>query len=79
MSGVEAGALVREVIKVWMKEPTCLLGSNQIAAAIFCHKDRGALDINKRPSEAMRTSLRSPTLVAKLAKIDWTCGNSFSY
>ncbi len=68
---VVAGAFLAEWIKVWMKEATCLLGSNQVLAANFCHMDRGALDMNKTPREAIRTSARSPTLLAKLAKIGW--------
>ena len=56
-----------------MNEIICLLVSNQLLAAIFCHKDRGALVVNKRLMAAMRTSLRSPKLLAKLAKIAWIC------
>jgi hypothetical protein len=33
--GVEAGTLLKELIKVWVKEAICRLGSNQVLAANF--------------------------------------------
>ena len=68
-----AGNLASDVMRLLMYEIICLLGSNQLLAAIFCQKDRGALVVSKRPMAAMRTSFRSPKLFAKLAKIAWTC------
>lgn len=69
INGVEAGALVRERTKVWIKEATCLLGSIQVLDANLFHKGSGALDRNKRLRAAIRTSGRSPVLPAKLTKM----------
>ena len=72
-TGVVVGIPLAEWIKMWMKEATCLLGSNQVLAANFCHMDRGAFNMNKRPRTTPWISGRSPTLLAKLSKMGWIC------
>ena len=71
MKGEVAGSSATEWIKEWIQVATCLLGSNQVLEANFCQTVWGALDMKSRAMEAMRTSGRSATLVAKLRRIGW--------
>ena len=68
--------LITDSIRLWVKEANWRLGSNQVLEANFCHQVWGAFDMKRTPKAAMRTSGRSATLLAKLAKMGWICFDS---